>query len=431
MLPATLPARAWLAQAHVPAALRADGQGGLVSLLLEDGRIAALAARPAGDAPVLDLRGATVFSGFVDPHTHLDKGDLLACGLAPERELFRAIEAVRADYARWRPNELRKRIGFALRTAQAHGTRALLSYCDWPGPGVPAAWGALLELREQWRGRVELIPASLAAVDLLADATQAETLARAVAEAGGVLGFFAYPAAHVAGLIPAAVALAARHGLRLDFHVDEHLEPAQSNLLAVAAAVQAHGWGARTICGHACRLSAMPEDERSRTLQALAQAGVALVALPYTNLYLQDSTPHGPRRAPQRRGLLPMHEARAQGLALALGSDNHRDPFFPAGDLDPLQTLALAALAAQLDHPAEEWADTITTTPARRLGLAWDGVLRPGAPAHLVLHPGRRSCELMARPTQGRVVLRAGQPLPPEQAALPDFRELDGLREPA
>lgn len=430
-LPSRLPPRVWLADAHVPAALRADGGTAPVSLLLDDGRIAALAARPEGDIPVLPLAGATLLSGLVDPHTHLDKGDLLACGLQPERELFRAIEAVRADYRHWSTAELRRRIDFALRTAQAHGTRALLSYCDWPGPGVPAAWPVLLELREAWRGRVELVPASLAAIDLVADPAQAQALARAVADAGGVLGLFAYPAPHVAALIEPAVALAARHGLTLDFHVDEHLEPPLSNLMAVAAAARAHRWGERTICGHACRLAAMPEAEADRTLGALAAAGVALVALPLTNLYLQDATAQGPRRAPRRRGLLPLHEARAAGMALALGSDNHRDLFFPAGDLDPLHTLSVAALAAQLDDPVERWADLVTTTPARRLGLDWDGVIRPGAPAHLLLHPGRRSAELMARVSQGRVVLRQGQPLPANEAALPDFRELDGLRRPA
>ena len=155
------------------------------------------------------------------------------------------------------------------------------------------------------------------------------------------------------------------------------------------------------------------------------------MALPYTNLYLQDSTPQGPRRAPQRRGLLPLHEARAHGLALALGSDNHRDVFFPAGDLDPLQTLALAALAGQLDDPVAQWADTITTTPARHLGLAWDGVLRAGAPANLVLHPGRDSSEVMSRVSHGRVVLRHGQVLAPADAALPEFSQLDHLRRAA
>jgi cytosine/creatinine deaminase len=433
LLPAALPPRCWLAGATVPPALLAAPQPGRVALLIEGGRIAAVATAPQGDAAVIDLRGATVLSAFVDPHTHLDKGDLLATGMAPERDLFRAIDAVRADYPRWSADALRLRIGFALRTAWAHGTRALLSYCDWaapPAPGAaadagPLAWQVLAGLRDEWRGRIELIPASLAPIDLLTDAAQAERLGRAVAAARGVLGVFVYPAPHVAALIPLAFDLAERFDLALDFHVDEHLSPPIANLPTVARLAAERGWGARTVCDHACLLSAMAAAERDATLDAVAAAGIGLVSLPYTNLHLQDSSHAPPHATPRQRGILPVHEAAARGIDVAFGSDNHRDPFFPAGDLDPLQTLALAALGAQLDDPLPRWAHAVTRTPARRLGLAWDGVLRPGAPADLVLHSGRDSVEVLSRPTRGRAVLRAGQPI---DTAPPDFRELDALR---
>jgi cytosine/creatinine deaminase len=283
----------------------------------------------------------------------------------------------------------------------------------------------LAELREAWRGRVQLIPTSLAPIDLLADAAQAVRLGRAVAAARGVLGVFVYPAPHVAALIPLAFDLAERFDLALDFHVDEHLLPPIANLPTVARLATERGWGARTVCGHACLLSAMAAAERDATLDAVAAAGIGLVSLPYTNLYLQDSSHAPPHATPRQRGILPVHEAAARGIDLAFGSDNHRDPFFPAGDLDPLQTLALAALAAQLDDPLPRWAHAVTSTPARRLGLAWDGVLRPGAPADLVLHSGRDSVEVLSRPTHGRAVLRAGQPI---DTTAPDFRELDRLR---
>ena len=416
--------------------LREISAPGLTALRLAEGKIeqvlpqAAFDALPAGGAPVIDLDGSTVMSAFVDPHTHLDKGDLCAAGLSPERDLFAAITRVRGDYVRWSAPELARRIEFALRSAFAHGTRALNSYCDWSVPEGPLAWRVLQDLRSRWAGRVELTITSLASVAELEDPQRAATMTAAVAEGGGVLGWFVYPGAPT-HLLPQAFDLAQRHGLRLDFHIDEHLDPPQANLGHVARLARERGWGPRTVCGHACALGVLERCDREALLDEVAASGLGLVSLPWTNLYLQDSGPGlagGGRRTPSRRGLLPVHEARARGIPLAFASDNHRDPFFPGGDLDPLQTLALAAMAAQLDDPVRDWADTISRQGAALLHLAWDGVLRQGAPADLVIHPGRDSVEVLSRPAFGRRVLRAGRWLTQAEATLPDFRELDGLR---
>jgi cytosine deaminase len=429
--PDQLPPRYWLANAQVPTQLLApalhtgSGSSQTVALLIEQGRIAAIEARAQGDAGVVELGRATVYSAFVDPHTHLDKGDLLAAGLPVQHHLLAAIEAVRADYGHWSRPELTARIDFALRTAYAHGTRALNSYCDWSEPQGPLAWQVLQDMRAQWRNRVALVLTSLANIEDLADAQQAQALGHAVAQGKGVLGFYVPRAPHVAALLPLAFDLAERFDLRLDFHIDEHLDPGLSHLHAVATLALARGWGARTVCGHACVLPLLSPDEQNATLDAAAASGMHLVCLPYTNLYLQD---HTPLRTPRLRGLTSVQEARRWGVPIALGSDNHRDVFFPAGDLDPLQTLALAALAAQLDDAALQWADSITLSAARALDLAWDGVLRVGAPADLVVHPGRSSAEVLSRPAQGRQVLRAGQRLSAAEAKAPDFSELDGLR---
>ena len=445
-LPTILPARYWLCNATVPPALftgvadtpdtpQAPHKSHAtlhttpqLSLLVEGGHITALQPQARGDAPRFELDGALLFPAFVDPHCHLDKGDLLAAGLAPEQELHAAIDAVRNDYARWTRSELEARIGFALRTAQAHGTRHLLTYADWPGGAVPLAWQVLCEQRQAWAGRVGLTLASLAALDLFDDTAEAERLGRELAAASGVLGLFVPAACDLETLLPRALDLAERLNLCLDFHIDEHTTAAHSHLRSVARAVHERGLGTRTVFGHGCALAVLPPAELDATLDAMAACGAGLVALPHTNLYLQDSTPQLPRRTPRQRGLAPLHEAQRRGIPLALGADNHRDPFFPGGDLDPLQTLALGALAAQLDDAALRWSALVTTAPARMLGLAWDGILKPGAPADLVLHPARNSAEWLARPGWGRRVIRSGQLLDTAAATLPHWRELDGLR---
>jgi len=430
--PERLPPSYWLSGARVPADLierpATARPTNPVALLIDGAQIAAIETQPQGGQPVFELDGAMVLPAFVDPHTHLDKGDLLAVGLEPARSLFDAIEAVRADQARWTPAELAARIDFGLQEAWAHGTRALNSYCDWSGADAPLAWQALLEARARWQGRIELVLTSLAPVDLLADPAASERLARQVAQAGGMLGWFAYAAPHVPALLPRAFDLAERFGLRLDFHIDEHLDASQSHTLRVAELALERGLGKRTVCGHACALSSLAPQQLGEVLELVAASGLSLVSLPLTNLYLQDSSQQAVRRTPRWRGLAPVHEASALGIPVAFGSDNHRDCFAPLGDLDPLRTLALAACAAQLDDAVHQWGHAITRTAATALGLAWDGLLRRGAPADLVLHPGRSSAEVLSRPELGRQVLRAGQRI---HAQRPDFRSLDGLRRPS
>lgn len=431
-LPAQLPRRYWLADAHVPARLLdAAAPTARMAVLVEDGTVAAIAPHPLGDAERFAVDGATLVSAFVDPHVHLDKGDLLASGLAPADTLLQAVDAARADYARWTADELRRRIDFGMRTAFAHGTRALNTYCDWPAPEGGLAWRVLQDVRSAWAGRIELQLTALVDTSDFADAARGQAIARTVAAGGGRLGLFVYPGVRPDDL-RSAFAFAQRYGLAPDLHVDEHLDPPVTHLELVAALAREFGLGARTLCSHACVLGVLDDAQRDRALDAIAAAGMGLVALPYTNLYLQDSRREdGLRRSPRRRGLLPVHEARQRGIPLAFGSDNHRDPFFPGGDLDPLQLLALAALASQLDDPLDGWIDTVTRTPATLLGLSWDGVLRPGAPADLVLHPGRSSAEVLPRAGTGRLVLRRGQRLAPEEASLPDFRVLANLRGPS
>ncbi|MEB3234747.1 MAG: cytosine deaminase, partial [Cyanobacteriota bacterium] len=45
-----------------------------------------------------------------------------------------------------------------------------------------------------------------------------------------------------------------------------------------------------------------------------------------------------------------------------------------------------------------------TTAAARVMGLPWDGVLRPGCPADLVVLEARNWGEVLARPPQKRVM---------------------------
>ena len=367
--------------------------------------------------PCVDVGGQLLVSQWVDAHTHIDKCYTASRVSGAHHCLADAVRASAAVRAHWTADDIARRMDFALRTAKAHGTRAMRTHLDWVHPAAPPAWAGACRMRDAIRPWMELQLVSICPLTLFADESHGHQVASTLAAGAGVLGASIHPVPRQRELIERVFRLAREYDLDLDLHVDEHLQNDTGGMESVAAMVAEFGYSGRVQCGHCCALALAEEDRSRGVLESFARTGVSLVSLPQANLQLQDGQP---MRTPRLRGLPPLIEARAAGVSVSLASDNVCDAFVPAGDFDPLGALGIASLCAHLDDPAVRWIDSISVNPARAMHLAWDGVLRPGVPADLVLLDGRSSSEVMSRP--GRTVLRAGTP---ERDAPPEFCELD------
>jgi cytosine deaminase len=422
-----------LQRAHVPRALlaaplaspsagppEAEDDVAAVDLLIEHGQIARLAPAGALAGDGVDLRCGMVWPCFVDLHTHLDKGHIWPRAANPDGTRAGALAAVAADRAaNWSAADVRARMEFGLRCAYAQGTRAIRTHLDSIGAQPGISWPVFAELREAWRGRIDLQAVALFHPDAARDDAWLVRLADLVAAHGGIMGGVPYTDA-LPWYLDRVFALAEERGLALDFHVDETGDPAAACLRAIAETALRRGFAHRIVAGHCCSLAMQPEDEVDRTLDLVAQAGVAVVSLPMCNMYLQDRVPG---RTPRWRGVTLLHEMRARGIHVSVASDNCRDPFYAYGDHDMLEVFREAARIAHLDHPIADWPRAATATPGAIAGFG-AGLLGEGAAADLVLFRARGFNELLSRPQSDRVVLRAGRPI---DRALPDPRELDPL----
>ena len=372
--------------------------GRSVDLTVADGVIASITPLP-GDAR------AVILPLPVEPHVHLDKTHTAHRCRAKSPGLFGAIDAMVQDKGAWTADDLRARMTRGMADAYANGVAALRSHCDWSAPGVPLAWHVMGEVAQGWRGRMPLQRASLSGIDLLGDPGHGPAIAARVAADGGVLGCFINRHADIPERLERVFRLAESHGLRLDFHVDEGLEPEANAFDDIVRLTAEFGMGGRVLCGHACSLSIRPDVQVARVMDAAARAGVALTVMPTTNLHLQDMAPG---RTPRLRGLAPMQELRAAGVQVLLGTDNVRDPFYPYGSYDPLEVLRLATLTAHLTPG--DWLDAITTAPARAMGLA-EPVIAVGAAADFITIDGADWAEALSSPRAIRQVYRAGIPM--------------------
>jgi cytosine/creatinine deaminase len=395
-----------------------------VDLDVAGGRIAGISAAGSAltpeDAALIEQDGGQVWPGLIDLHTHLDKGHIWPRAANPDGTFAAALEVVRADReAHWLAADVRARFEFGLRCAFAHGTVAIRTHLDC-APLHRITWPLFRDLRAQWSDRIALQGVSLVSLDDLRGAF-AEELADLVAESGGVFGCATFMSPDIDRQLDLVFALAAERGLDLDFHVDETADARARSLRHVAQAALRHRFDGRILCGHCCSLALQEPSEAERTLALVREAGIAVVSLPLCNLYLMN---RAPGRTPRWRGVTLLHELAAQGIPVALASDNCRDPFYGYGDHDVLEVFREAVRIAHLDCPVGAWPAAVARTPAAIMGLPERGVIRVGAPADLILFRARAWSELLSRPQTGRIVLRAGRPI---DTTLPDHRELDEI----
>lgn len=369
------------------------GRDGHWDIAVGGGRIAAL-------SPSASQGGGIVLPLLADIHTHLDKTFTASRIPARATSLFHAIEMMQADAALWDEADLRRRGGQALSRAYRHGTALMRSHLDWYGAEPPTAWHVLRELAGDWQDRVRLQLASLTPLDLFAEI--GEAVAREVKAAGAVLGAFIYRNDDLASKLGHVFDLAERHDLELDFHVDEGLDAEARGIDAIVAETAQRRLAGRVLCGHGCALSVRDPVEVADLLARAGAAGVGLTVLPGCNAYLQDAQAG---RTPRLRGIAPLHEARAAGLAVMIGSDNVRDAFFPFGDYDLFDAFRGAALLGHL-RP-EHWLDAVSETPALWMGRSL--ALVEGGPADFIRLDAEDLTDALSRPRAGRSVWRNGR----------------------
>lgn len=391
-----------------PECPRADADG-LVGLQLSiaEGRIRALAAHPEPGAAL-----PLALTPPVEPHAHLDKA--FSWDAHPNRSgtVAGALGANGQEHLSRSRQGVLERGERALELAWRSGLRALRSHIDSLGPAADASWEALQELRQRWRGRLDLQLVALVPIDHWATADGA-ALARRVADGGGVLGgvlgppFVARPQEAV-GLL-ALLQLAERFGCAIDLHVDESDVNPGAGVALVSQLMARHQFGMPVTCSHSSSMGLLPPPRLERLAEAMAAVPLAVVALPLTNLWLL-----GRRQGvtPTRRPLAPIRQLQEAGVTVAVGGDNVQDPWYPGGAFDPIDLIRQSLAAAQLAPWHRLGLAPFTTAAARLMGLTWDGIVRVGAPADLVVLGAGSWSELLASPPQRRV-LRSGHWLPP------------------
>ncbi|MEH3054317.1 MAG: amidohydrolase family protein [Patulibacter minatonensis] len=355
---------------------------------------------------IVDCRGMVLLEAPVEPHAHLDKALSADAAPNPVGDLAGAVAAWRAYRPTLTHDDIKERARRAVRELVAHGTTAIRSHVD-VGDGIELrGLAALIELRDELQGLglVDLQLVALISPPTTGDggasmrAMVRDAMALGADVVGGAPHIDPDPAAATRGLVE----LAAELGAPIDLHVDEQLSPTALWLRDYATAVaDAHGAIPCATAGHCVSLGIQSTAVQEEVAGEVHAAGINIVTLPQTNLYLQA---RGLDEAPPR-GLTAVRALRAAGATVAAGADNVRDPFNAVGRSDALETAALLVMAAHLS-PAEAW-DAVSRQGRKAMGLP-PAPIEPGAQAEILAVRGSSLADAIARGSEHRVVVHRG-----------------------
>ena len=380
--------------------------GTVTNVRIADGVVAALGAQAKPGDDVLLAEEGLLLPALAEAHAHLDKAFLSEAVANPEGDLMGAIRAIEAARDRITRADTEARAERAARLIATNGATYIRTHADLTDGNGLASVEALLAVRERLQHLVRLDVVALTGSPVVgpAGANQRALLRDAIAL--GVDGVGGCP--HLENDAEAAIdhflEAAASAGLPVDLHTDEHLDPNRSTLAYLAAAVD-RGFTQRVTASHCVSLCLRPEAEQHQVAEALATAGVTVVALPASNLYLQGRE----HQQAMPRALAPIAALRAAGVNVAAGWDNLQDPFNPVGRGDCLETAALMVMAGHL-LPHEAF-HSVSGAVRSMAGLPAAGTA-VGYAADLVLLPAATVREAIATGPGGRRVIMAGRLLP-------------------
>ena len=330
---------------------------------------------------VVDAAGGLVTEPFVNPHLHLDKvytlqrldeeSSLRAYhgeGMGGAMKAIEAASRVKESYSQdWIVENARR----ALRAAVLHGNTHIRAFADVDTKARLEGVKALLQVKEEFRGVVELQVVAFPQDGVVREPGAADLVREVVALGADVVGgipWIEYTDAGAREHVRQMFEIAVANDRPVSMLVDDAGDPGLRTLEMMAVTAIETGWQGRVLAHHARAMALYPEPYFQKLAGLLLQAGMPVVTDPHT----------GPLHARVR-------EILAAGVCVCLGQDDVSDAYYPFGRNNMLEVAFLAShlLWMTTEDDMERLYDMITVEAARAMGL--DLRLEVGGVADMVV----------------------------------------------
>ena len=316
-----------------------------------------------------DLEGDLLLCAPAEPHAHIDKA--LTADLIPNEtgDLEGAIAGWRKFHAE-NPagggadfDGTVERASQAVELAISHGITAIRSHANVGeySDGIVAV-KALAEVKKRYAEEIDLqiVPLLAPTVVGAEGAYGREQLRLAIEHGADIVGGCPMLEEKPAEAISIFLDAAEEASLPVDLHTDEALDPALLTVLEIARQIRDRGFDRSVAASHCVSLGVLEPETQRKVVAEIADAGIRVVTLPQTNLFLQARE----MRTSPPRGLTALDALAEADVICGAGGDNLQDPFNLVGRGDPMETASLLVAAG---HQSPERSYELVASSSRVL----------------------------------------------------------------
>ncbi|WP_242190108.1 amidohydrolase family protein [Saccharopolyspora soli] len=389
---------------------RLRNQPGLVDIAISSGTIASVT--PSNDAvpglwtQALDADGKLIAPGLIESHLHLEKAYLLDRLPFDAATLDDAIMLTAQLKKEFTPADMRERALKVLRKAVTHGVTHVRCHVEIDDTLMMSAIETMTALRAEVADFITLQIVVFPQDGITTQRHGRDLMRQAACEGADVIGGIPYNDPDKEAHLDFVFDLAVEHGMPLDFHIDLSDDPQQRDILLVIERTIAAGMRGSVTAGHLTSLGSIPAAEASDICAQIAEAGINVVALPATDVYLNG---RGDAQA-ARRGLTPVQMLRQAGANVCLATNNIQNPFTPFGRGNILDTALMLAEMCHLGtaEDANYVLDMMTTNSATTLKLPHHDIT-VGAQADLAIFDATTARGVLNDCTRPDMVVKNGR----------------------
>lgn len=355
---------------------------GLVDIGVTDGRIVAIEPHITAEAEIFDAAGRIVCPGFVETHIHLDKSCIIDRCTPEDGRNANAVPRVAAVKSTFTVEDVYARAARTLEKCIKHGTTRMRTHLELDAGVELRSFEAIEALRRDYAWAIDIEVCVFPQEGLTNNPRSDQLLVDALKRGAAVIGAAPNYDPDHAGQINRIFALARAFDTDIDMHLDSGNSPDEMDIHLVCELTDRYQLGGRVAVGHGCKYSTMPPIDLLALSERIAGAGVAVTALPATDLFMMGRD----QAHSVRRGVVDVNLLTEHGVNCSISSNNVLNPFTPLGDCCLLRMANLQANVCQIGEPQRlrECFAMLTDRSARLMNLKDYGI-HVGNPADLVV----------------------------------------------